>query len=1049
MSVELIPNTRVRLKTAPDRVGRITGKIQERTGRVRYEVDFGGDSLEFFSAGNIEVAEENEDVATLIERGKYGSVKHLRMTMTHIRLSGRLADVIYSMEASNTEFYAYQFKPVINYLNSPSNGLLIADEVGLGKTIEAGLIWTEMRSRFDSNKLLVVAPAALREKWQEELAHRFGVRADICNAEELLGRLRQHQRRSGEGFAIIASLQGLRPPAGWDREGDQGNHSPRAELSRFFREHDLNETLFDCVVVDEAHYLKNAATHSYALVEGLRSVSHSLILLSATPIQMKSTDLFQLLKLIDPQNFRFEFAFGQILEANEPIVKLSGALREGPVKKEDYLELVGDCRQHQRFASNRQLEYLENNPPTTAQLKQPDQREALATRIDRINMLAQVVNRTRKRFVNEHKVIRIPVAPLVEMTRTERSFYNTVTEVVRDYCDARELNDEFILTIPQRQMCSSIPAAYRAWVSRAQEDFKTQLYENGFVDVSANRHSVGPLVQELAKSVANIADFDLLRREDSKFGTVMGQLQEYWKVNPGKKVVLFSYYRETLRYLKERMDEAGIGSQLLYGGMPETKQDAIARFRDSSNTRILLASEVASEGVDIQFASFLVNYDLPWNPMKIEQRIGRIDRIGQKEDRILIHNYFYADTLDDRIYQRLFERLDIFRSALGDLEHVLGDQVRDFTYDLLSHKMTREEEAARIQQAETAIAHIKKTQEQLENEATHFAAHGDYVLNQVRAARDMKRYVRGEHLWTYVQDFLIENYPGSIYVQQSEEPLVVDMELSSDARADLREFINKKLPDRRTRLATSISGDKVKCVFSNHVDFISGRQEMVNQHHALIRFITSTLTSGADYSLIAARVGATLLPQVLPGKYLFICQRWSTTGARVVERVIYRAKSLENDLKLSADDAERIVSITIDHGMDAFDVSQELDGPGVRDIYEELVFDLDEEFEEYAEEMKMENEDRVEMMTQAARQKVDMQISSRREAIQKLEEEVRQLKIAGNTEREKVIRRVITANEGNIRKQEGHLLALIDDHEKKRAISSVPFEVMAGVIAVD
>ncbi|MCA9730394.1 MAG: helicase, partial [Candidatus Eisenbacteria bacterium] len=211
-----------------------TGETQQRAGRVRYQIDF-GDGREFVASGNIELIEEGEDIYSLIARGQYGSVSHLRMAMTHVRLSGRLADVIYSMEASNTEFFAYQFKPVINFLNSPSNGLLIADEVGLGKTIEAGLIWTEMRARFDANRLLILAPAVLREKWQEELAYRFGVKADICNAEELLRRLEQYRRDPRRGFALISSLQGIRPPRGWDKEdaSEKSKPSPRAQLMRF------------------------------------------------------------------------------------------------------------------------------------------------------------------------------------------------------------------------------------------------------------------------------------------------------------------------------------------------------------------------------------------------------------------------------------------------------------------------------------------------------------------------------------------------------------------------------------------------------------------------------------------------------------------------------------------------------------------------------------------------------------------------------------------------------------------------------------------------
>ncbi len=284
---EVLPaGTQVCLKTAPDRMGRVTGRMQERAGRVRYEIDF-GDCREYIAAGNIESVAEDEDLYSLLQRGKFGDVKHLRMAMTHMRLSGRLADVIYSMEASNTEFFAYQFKPVINFLNSPSNGLLIADEVGLGKTIEAGLIWTEMRARFDASRLLILAPAVLREKWQEELAHRFGVKADICDAGELLRLLKRPSQAKRNGFAVIASLQGLRPQRGWrDLAGaDIPKHPARTQLAHFLNDQGMLESLFDCVIIDEAHYLRNPSSLSHELGELLRQVSDHMLLLSATPIQ--------------------------------------------------------------------------------------------------------------------------------------------------------------------------------------------------------------------------------------------------------------------------------------------------------------------------------------------------------------------------------------------------------------------------------------------------------------------------------------------------------------------------------------------------------------------------------------------------------------------------------------------------------------------------------------------------------------------------------------------------------------------------------------------
>lgn len=150
----------------------------------------------------------------------------MRRLLTHVRLSGRLANVVYSMETANTEFFAHQFKPVLKFLNSPASGLLIADEVGLGKTIEAGLIWTELRSRYDAQRLLVLCPAVLQAKWKTELYERFGVEAEIADARrtlELLQAVAAEGRSSG--FALIGSLQGLRPRRGWDEQEEDATQA--------------------------------------------------------------------------------------------------------------------------------------------------------------------------------------------------------------------------------------------------------------------------------------------------------------------------------------------------------------------------------------------------------------------------------------------------------------------------------------------------------------------------------------------------------------------------------------------------------------------------------------------------------------------------------------------------------------------------------------------------------------------------------------------------------------------------------------------------------
>ena len=211
------PGNKVRKKANPSRVGILTGETSGSPTRLRYLVAF-ADGEEYVLADSLEVVTDKstQDPFDCILNGRFGRVPDLRGAITFYRLSGKLANLIYSLNTTNTQFLPYQFKPVIQFLDSPSNGLLIADEVGLGKTIEAGLIWTELRARQDARRLLVVCPAMLREKWKMELSNRFGVSAQIVDASELLSYLQEVKINPQSSFALIVSMQGVRPSNRWD-----------------------------------------------------------------------------------------------------------------------------------------------------------------------------------------------------------------------------------------------------------------------------------------------------------------------------------------------------------------------------------------------------------------------------------------------------------------------------------------------------------------------------------------------------------------------------------------------------------------------------------------------------------------------------------------------------------------------------------------------------------------------------------------------------------------------------------------------------------------
>lgn len=969
---DLPPSSRVRLKGDPSRVGITTGRTRPgRKGReARLQTTF-PDGTSWVPRDQLElVPSQLETPIDLLQAGKLGRAIDFRRTMTHVRLTGRLADVIYSMEATNTDFYAYQFKPVLRFLMSPSNAMLIADEVGLGKTIEAGLIWTELKSRFDYGRLLILCPAILREKWQRELANKIGVTADIVDAQGLLKRLQQPMTRHS-GFALICSLQGARPHRDWQ---ETTTPNSAALLARFLREKENEDPLFDLLIIDEAHYLRNPESQTNELGRIFRPVSENLLLLSATPIHNYSQDLFSLLQLLDADTFERIEDLGLILEASRPLVEARDHILRQHPSRETVRKLVEKASRHSLLRDNRQLKLALAQLNDSDILTDPDERASFARRLETVNPLAYVITRTRKRHVKEWRVVRDPVPERIPMNSFEDDFYRKVTEHVIDYAMKQDANMRFLLATPQRQMSSSMAATLRAWRRKLDNSEDDDSESNGD---SSRAREIGPLTQSLIEKVDVLGSVEDLMANDSKFARVREMLTKYFKKHPNEKVVLFSTFRETLNYLGERFESEGIANLVMHGGVRQSKQALLQRFESDPSIRILLSSEVGSEGVDLQFCRLLVNYDLPWNPMRVEQRIGRLDRLGQKAQKILIWNLFYDDTIDARIYERLYDKLDLCRQALGDFEAVLGDEIRKLTTDLLSDHLTIKQQEVRIDQTTQAFANLKQEQDALENEASHLVAYGDYILNQVQAARELNRWITGTDLRIYVTDFFGLHYPGCSFQQLDGSGFDFDIQLSNEAKQNVEAFAkSERLP--ATRLVQNVARP-VRCRFENRIiHSADGPVECITQFHPVVRFISREIREGAEQirPAVSLQLDRTTcdLP-FAPGTYALCVSRWSVEGLQSVEKLAFaHARIGEEPVVGDEADAERLVSACAAHATDWFEARNVIDLERCVAIADNELFGrLEERFDAFVEDVRRQNEDRADLQLKTLHRHLDNQ----------------------------------------------------------------------------
>ncbi|MEO3821257.1 helicase-related protein [Plantactinospora sp. B24E8] len=592
-------------------------------------------------------------------------------TLTRAKLLGKFANTLYSFRATRTTFRPYQFKPVLKLLQTGKARLLIADEVGLGKTIEAGLIWTELEARGEADRVLVVCPSSLLGKWKEEMEDRFEFELTELDNTSLKSFLTRHQQnRLPSRQAYICSLERLRT---WDGLDELRAVPPE----------------FDLVIVDEAHAMRNQDTKSYALGTELAEWAANLVFLTATPINLGEQDLLNLLELLAPEDYGSMADLQLRLEPNRVINAVTARLVDKGVRGRELL---------------RQLNGLKDTSFGAALMRRPDfallrdllDRDELGPRdivdakryLATLNTLSTVITRTKKVEVDDRKATRTEDRQEVTWNPAESVLYQEYLRWCRDRAAAMNSPLHFAMQMPLRLASACLPMARYA-----------VLDPDGFGDVTdadsdsrAYRLDPHPELVKAAEALPEHVDtkLDLLRR-------VLRRLHRQ-----ERRALLFTHSRPTLAYLADRLGME-FKVAVMHGGVSrETRRQIMADFR-AGGYDFVLANRVASEGLDFEFCSAVINYDLPWNPMEVEQRIGRIDRIGQKEETILVVNFVNEATIDERILARLLDRIRIFESSIGALEPIISAYAPKVLQAGFDFTLTPEQREQKLHEALTAI----------------------------------------------------------------------------------------------------------------------------------------------------------------------------------------------------------------------------------------------------------------------------------------------------------------------------------------------------------
>lgn len=906
---------------SPVRRGILTGRTRKMGPITNWEVDYGPGDRTYIPESAIRVVQLQADSQDdRILQGQFGRPDDLRRLMTFEKLKGSLSEFIYSMDAAEIDFLEYQFKPVLKFVESPNERLLLADEVGLGKTIEAALIWVELQARRDARRLLVVCPKMLVSNWRSELRDKFNVPIEQCTIEQLRGHLADLKRIGPQhSFALIATYSSLKPPRGdFDLMDEDTRLSPKGELVRAWLNWEEDYPFADLVIFDEAHSLRNPSAIASRTARALANAAEGLLCASATPINNSNEDLRSILRLLDPGVFENEYLFNALLNQNRPAVELANALAAVPPQLSRAREAVAQLRSSEFVGKSELLPKLQK----LLQMTTSKDREHLveAQRLaEQLNVLGRYVSRTRRRQVSELRAVRHAMVVPVEFSEMEFKFYWAITRLVRDRVDrAGNRFSAFHLVGPQLRMASCIPAMVDAYRQGQLGDFESVLFDAFGADDFGEEDidSLGK-EEEFEDFLKRYREYDF-EANDSKYEMLRQVVQ---KKLPHDKIVIFSFFRGTLAYLRRRLEADGEPVALIHGGIAsqEERDAEIRRFERADGPRVLLSSEVGSEGINLQFARVVVNYDLPWNPMRVEQRIGRIDRVGQQAQVLQVIHFKIHGTIEERVYNRLHQKLEIFRSSLGDLEAVIGEEIKKLTEDLFRKHLSPEEEEQRIEQTELVLASRLRAMEELENTGENLLGLSDYIRDRINRNRQLGRFVSPQELRCCFEDFFRRKYLGCTLTWDHPIEGVFLIELTHEAHVALNDFLSahkqNAIPEQRARI---IRGTFHAEISKKRRRIDGQRLVFINHLSPLVRWITeeNRITEGVFSDTVALRFREPSMPS---GIYVFRVERWLFKGLRKRESLAYAVAHLDGGPVAPPEDAERIVKMLLEKADDWLD----------------------------------------------------------------------------------------------------------------------------------
>ena len=710
-STEFVPGDLVFLKSDPSITGAVI-QVLPAQYENRYMVFVGTKPVPYYASQLVKCDTSCDEDSKSLSLEAF----HAHLTALHLQHPG-LAN-LYSLHSARVDYIPYQFKPVMKLIRSDRPRILIADEVGVGKTIEAGLILRELQARRDVSSVLIICPRPLvtESKWRNEMK-RFD--EDFIHLD---GPTLRHciDETDKDGEWPSRYTKAILPFSLFNEELLTGVAVNKKHRKKGLLDLDPHPH-FDLIIVDEAHHLRNPATWLYQGVEHLCSNAEAVVFLTATPVQLGATDLFVLLNLLRPDYILDAAAFREMSAPNPYINQAIELARRGaPDWSNEAAELMIQAAETSWGKTILQL-----NPDFQRlfdQLTNGDfsdlERIAFIRGMENQHTFSNIINRTRRRDIGTF-TIRKPETVEVLFTPPQQALHDGLLEVQRQILKQMHGDKSllFMMTTIRRQAASCIYGL--APLLKDILTRKLDLIELDEIDYDYDGSVLSGITLE-DKILEVIEAGEQLDPHDPKLQALLKIIADKQKLT-NNKILLFSSFRHTLAYLLDNLNILGLRIGYIHGGTPdEDRRQHRNRFsldrEDSEALDILLSSEVGCEGLDYQFCDCLVNYDLPWNPMRIEQRIGRIDRYGQKSESIAIYNLITPGTVDSDIYHRCLWRIGVFHAAIGGSEEIIGTLTSELKEVAENLTLSDVERTAKLQQISDNEIRIVQEQNDLEEQ---------------------------------------------------------------------------------------------------------------------------------------------------------------------------------------------------------------------------------------------------------------------------------------------------------------------------------------------